>query len=76
VLALLPGSRRRGAYIAKLFAAAALVRAQMPEVQVVVPAVPSHWQRMQQALREAGMQEWVQLVQGQSHDVLAACDCT
>ncbi|WP_291586301.1 lipid-A-disaccharide synthase [Comamonas sp. UBA7528] len=78
VLALLPGSRSAEVqYIAKpFFAAAALVRAQMPEVQVVVPVVPQHWQRMQQAVREAGVQEWVQLVQGQSHDVLAACDCT
>jgi lipid-A-disaccharide synthase len=47
----------------------------MPEVQVVVPAVPSHWQRMQQACVKPVCRR-VQLVQGQSHDVLAACDCT
>lgn len=78
VLALLPGSRSAEVqYIAKpFFAAAALVRAQMPGVQVVVPVVPQHWQRMQQAVREAGVDGWIQLVQGQSHDVLAACDCT
>lgn len=78
VLALLPGSRSAEVqYIAKpFFAAAALVRAQMPDIQVVVPVVPQHWQRMQQAVREAGAQDWLQLVEGQSHDVLAACDCT
>lgn len=78
VLALLPGSRSAEVqYIAKpFFAAAALVRAQMPDVQVVVPVVAQHWERMQQAVREAGVDAWVQLVKGRSHDVLAACDCT
>ncbi|MEG2049548.1 MAG: lipid-A-disaccharide synthase, partial [Comamonas sp.] len=78
VLALLPGSRSAEVqYIAKpFFAAAALVRAQMPDVQVLVPVVPQHWERMQQAVREAGVDAWLQLVKGQSHDVLAACDCT
>ncbi|MEG0052375.1 MAG: lipid-A-disaccharide synthase [Comamonas sp.] len=78
VLALLPGSRSAEVqYIAKpFFAAAALVRAQMPDIQVLVPVVPQHWERMQQAVREAGVDAWLQLVKGQSHDVLAACDCT
>jgi len=78
VLALLPGSRSAEVqYIAQpFFQAAALVRAQMPDVQVVVPVVPQHWQRMQQCVRESGTAEWITLVQGQSHDVLAACDCT
>lgn len=78
VLALLPGSRSAEVqYIAKpFFQAAALVRAQMPDVQVVVPVVPQHWERMQQCARECGVADWITLVKGQSHDVLAACDCT
>ena len=78
VLALLPGSRSAEVqYLAPTFvAAAALVRAQRPDVQIVVPVVPHHWERMQQVVREAGAQEWIKLLKGQSHEVLAACDCT
>ena len=78
VLALLPGSRRAEVhYIAEPFLkAAALVLAQRPDIEVVVPVVPALWERMQQTVHACGMQDRLRLVRGQSHDVLAACDCT
>ncbi|WP_211458809.1 lipid-A-disaccharide synthase [Comamonas brasiliensis] len=78
VLALLPGSRRSEVrYIASgFFKAAALVRKALPQTRIVVPAVPSLYEEVQRIAAEAGMQEQCIIVKGQSHDVLAACDCT
>lgn len=78
VLALLPGSRRAEVqYIAKPFLeAAALILQQRPDTQIVVPVVPALWERMQAAVQACGMQGRILLLRGQSHDVLAACDCT
>ena len=65
VLAVLPGSRSAEVqYIApKFFAAAA-------------PAVPALRMRVEQAAQAAGLAGRVQIVSGQSHTVLAACDVT
>ena len=78
VLALLPGSRRSEVrYIALgFFRAAALVQKARPAIKIVVPAVPSLIQEVQQAAKLAGMEDQVLIVQGRSHEVLAACDCT
>lgn len=78
VLALLPGSRRAEVqYIAKPFMeAAALLKHTWPDLQVVLPAVPALHDRLVALSHELGVAGWLKIVRGQSHDVLAACDCT
>lgn len=79
VLAILPGSRSSEiAYIAQpFFEAAALLKQARPAIKLVVPAVPLLRERIVQAARAAGLDEAaVQIVSGQSHAVLAACDVT
>ncbi|WP_092940154.1 lipid-A-disaccharide synthase [Paracidovorax wautersii] len=78
VLAVLPGSRSAEvAYIAKpFFQAAALLLRARPAIKIVVPAVPALHARIEAIARECGVAGAVQIVAGQSHTVLAACDCT
>jgi len=78
VLALLPGSRRAEVqYIAKPFMqAAALLKQEFPDLQVVLPAVPALHEKLLALAHELQVDAWLQIVPGQSHDVLAACDCT
>ena len=78
VLAILPGSRSSEIqYIAKPFLeAAALIRQARPAIKLVVPAVPALQSRIAQVAQECGLQDAVQIVAGQSHTVLAACDAT
>ncbi|OJX29270.1 MAG: lipid-A-disaccharide synthase [Burkholderiales bacterium 68-12] len=78
VLAVLPGSRSAEVqYIApKFFAAAALIQQARPAIKIVVPAVPALRMRVEQAAQAAGLAGRVQIVSGQSHTVLAACDVT
>lgn len=78
VLALLPGSRQSEvAYMAdRFFEAAALVRQAHPAIKIIVPAVPALRGAIEQAAQSAGMLGHVQIVSGQSHSVLAACDVT
>ena len=78
VLAVLPGSRTSEIrYIAPaFFAAAALVSQAFPAVEIIVPAVPSLIDTVRQAARAAGIEARIRILSGQSHDALAACDCT
>ncbi len=78
VLALLPGSRRAEVqYIARPFMrAAALLKQEFPGLQVVLPAVPALHERLLALSHELQVASWLKIVKGQSHDVLAACDCT
>lgn len=78
VLAVLPGSRNSEIrYIAPaFFAAAALVSQAFPAVEIIVPAVPSLIDTVRQAARVAGIEARIRILSGQSHDALAACDCT
>ena len=78
VLALLPGSRRAEVqYIARPFMeAATLLKHTWPDLQVVLPAVPALHDRLVALSHELGVAGWLKIVRGQSHDVLAACDCT
>lgn len=78
VLAILPGSRSAEvAYIAKpFFRAAALISKARPAIKMVVPAVPAQRARIEQIARECGVLDRLTIVTGQSHQVLAACDCT
>jgi lipid-A-disaccharide synthase len=78
VLALLPGSRRSEILhlAAVFFQAAARVAKARPHVKFLLPAVPGLEALINQAANDSGMTERVQIVSGQSHTVLAACDAT
>ena len=78
VLALLPGSRRSEIrYLAPVFfQAAARIAKARPHVKFLLPAVPGLEAVISQIARDSAMAERVQIVSGQSHTVLAACDAT
>lgn len=78
VLALLPGSRVSEIKHLALgfFQAAALVKQAHPAIKLIVPAVPTLRTAIEHAAAQAGLLEQVQIVSGQSHTVLAACDVT
>ena len=76
VVAILPGSRATEVkYLAgRFFRAAALMQRQQPGLQFVVPAVAGLRAAIEGAARAAGMHEQVQIISGQSHAALAACN--
>jgi lipid-A-disaccharide synthase len=78
VVAVLHGSRASEVqYLAALFfQAAALLLKARPGIRLVVPAVPALRERIEAAARAAGLDQRLQVVAGQSHTVLAACDVT
>jgi lipid-A-disaccharide synthase len=78
VLAVLPGSRASEIKNLSLcfFRAAALVKQARPAIKLIVPAVPALRRAIEQAATQAGMLDQVQIINGQSHTVLAACDVT
>ena len=78
VVAILPGSRKSEVeYLSpRFFQAAALMLKAYPAVQFVVPAVPKLHARITTLVDQAGMTGKIQIVSGQSHTVLAACDAT
>ena len=79
VLAILPGSRSAEvAYITEpFFRAAALMLQARPALKIIVPAVPALQHRIEQIARECGLPPaHLQIIRGQSHTALAACDCT
>jgi lipid-A-disaccharide synthase len=76
MVALLPGSRHSEIeYIAPLFIeAAGLLARRRPELRFVLPAAPGLRARIEPMLRRSAAP--IQLVDGRSHEVLAACDVT
>ncbi|MGJ7579157.1 lipid-A-disaccharide synthase [Variovorax sp. RHLX14] len=78
VVALLPGSRRSEvrALAARFFAAAASMREQMPDLRFVTPVIPGLRAEIEALLQASEIAGHVDLVDGQSHTVLAACDAT
>ena len=78
VVGILPGSRKSEVeYLApRFFQAAALMKKSYPAMQFVVPAVPTLHARITTLVDQAGMAGKIQIVSGQSHTVLAACDAT
>ena len=78
VLALLPGSRvSEIRHLAPcFFRAAALIKHAQSAIKLIVPAAPSLRQMIEQAAVQAGVLDQLQIVDGQSHTVLAACDVT
>lgn len=76
VIAVLPGSRRGEArHIAPAFVRAAQrLRALRPGLRCMLPIAPGLRAAIEQTVAEAGAQDAVELVDGRSHEVLAACD--
>ncbi|WP_092003085.1 lipid-A-disaccharide synthase [Polaromonas sp. OV174] len=78
VVAILPGSRKSEIQnlAMRFFKAAALVKGAQPAIKFVVPAVPALKLWIEQLADKAGVRADLQIVEGQSHTVLAACDLT
>jgi lipid-A-disaccharide synthase len=78
VVALLPGSRQSEIrHLAlRFFQAAALVKQAQPATKFIVPAVPGLQPEIEALLNKSGMAGKVQVLTGQSHQALAACDVT
>ncbi len=78
VLALLPGSRRAEIQhlLPRFLAAARLLLAAQPGLQVVLPAVPVLQSAIAEQVVQAGLAGQVKVLRGQSHAALAACDVT
>ena len=60
----------------RFFQAAALVKRARPAIQFIVPAIPALKSLIEQLADQAGVRADVQIVAGQSHTVMAACDVT
>jgi len=77
VIAILPGSRKSEIdYLAKrFFQAAALIHRSRPAVKFIVPAIPALRPVIERIAGEVGLQN-LQIRDGQSHTILAACDVT
>jgi len=77
VVALLPGSRESEiTYLAeRFFQTAMLLGQQQPNLQFVLPAMPSMKARIERIRDKVGAAH-VQVLKGQSHAALAACDVT
>ena len=78
VVAILPGSRASEVqYLVQVFfEAAERLRSARPGIRFVVPAVPALRERIEAAARSAGLGAELQVIAGQSHTALAACDVT
>jgi lipid-A-disaccharide synthase len=78
VVAILPGSRQSEIrHLAeRFFQAADLMRARRPAIKFIVPAVPGLLAEIQVIAQRTGMLGSLQLLTGQSHAALAACDVT
>ncbi|MEO5736912.1 MAG: lipid-A-disaccharide synthase, partial [Variovorax sp.] len=78
VVALLPGSRRSELrYLAsRFFSAAALMQRAQPALKFIAPVLPALRAEVEQLLAASPMAGQVQVLDGQSHTALAACDVT
>ncbi len=78
VVALLPGSRRSEIqYIApRLFAAAAEMAKLRPGLRFILPVVPGLRHLVEPLRRQHEAEVAVELIDGRSHEALAACDVT
>jgi len=76
VLGVLPGSRRGEIrhIAADFMRAAALLKRERPGLRCLLPIAPGVRPLVEAALAEAGAQEAIELLDGRSHEVQAACD--
>ena len=77
VVAILPGSRQSEIqYLAKrFFQAAAQINRAQPAIKFIVPAVPALKSEIERVASQVGVPN-LQVLNGQSHTALAACDVT
>ena len=78
LVAILPGSRQSEIehLTPRFVQAAQIMLRQNPSLQFVLPAIPSLQPRIQKLVDAQGGVAGLQLIQGQSHVALAACDMT
>ncbi len=78
VVAILPGSRGSEIqYLAKrFFDAAAILQRRRPSARFILPAIPSLEPMIRRMAHESGAAHFIQILTGQSHLALAACDVT
>jgi lipid-A-disaccharide synthase len=78
VVALLPGSRRSEIqYIApRMMAAAALMQARRPSLRFILPVSSGLRPMVEPLLAQYAGKARIELLQGRSHEALAACDVT
>jgi lipid-A-disaccharide synthase len=78
VVALLPGSRTSEIrhLAARYFEAAALIKRARPATQFIAPAVPGLKAEIARLAQSSGLGGSLQVLTGQSHMALAACDVT
>lgn len=78
VVAILPGSRASEVQhlIDRFLGAAVLMRRERPGLRFLLPAVPALIEVVRRAVRAAGLEDALTVVEGRSHAVLAACDVT
>ena len=78
VVAILPGSRHSEIehLTPRFVQAAQIMQRHQPSLQFVLPAIPSLQARIQTLVDAHGGVSGLQLIQGQSHAALAACDVT
>ena len=78
VIAILPGSRKSEIkHLAlRFFQAATLIQKSRAAIKFIVPAIPALKAEIEAAARVSGLAEHLQIIDGQSHTVLAACDVT
>jgi len=76
IVALLPGSRQSEImHLAPdFFAAAKLMLREQPELHFVCPCVPAQFPLVIDLAARAGLDDKLTLIEGHSHEVLAACD--
>ena len=76
VVAVLPGSRQSEVkYLAPVFfRAVASMQYTHSAIKIIVPAIPALIPAIELAARQAGVLDHVQILGGQSHTALAACD--
>jgi lipid-A-disaccharide synthase len=76
VVALLPGSRADEIkyLISRYFEALALIKQARSAIKFIVPCMPNQYAAIEKAAKAAGVEGDVQLLKGQSHAALAACD--
>ncbi len=76
VVALLPGSRADEVkyLIFRYFEALALIKNARSAIKFIVPCIPALKAAIASAAQKAGVLDQVQLLDGQSHTALAACD--
>lgn len=78
VVALLPGSRRAEIehLLPRFLATTRLMLQRRPGLRFVLPAVPALRDRIAELVANAGLTQQVDVLAGQSHRALAACDVT